>query len=238
MTEEELKRKQTETQWDFLNQYDEYSGRRLGKTYDAETLVIEPGNKVVLAGPGMGKSTLCKKLFLQAGAMNKFAIKVRLWDVAGYMREGVAFEIALCKAMCQSLAVEFTKAELAHFFSIIILDGLDECGDYRRTVAKSIAAWGYGHPYQMIIVTSRPIGYDLTELADYNHYQILPMDEWQMESSSQKLMELVQQDCEKQYQWFRKRLKNYELHKLACRSPLVLGFMVQLSLQSLSGNCQ
>ena len=125
MTEEELKRKQTETQWDFLNQYDEYSGRRSGKTYDAETLVIEPGNKVVLAGPGMGKSTLCKKLFLQAGAMNKFAIKVRLWDVAGYMREGVAFEIALCKAMCQSLAVEFTKAELAHFFSIIILDGLD-----------------------------------------------------------------------------------------------------------------
>lgn len=111
------------------------------------------------------------------------------------------------------------------------MDGLDECGDYRRTVAKSIAAWGYGHPYQMIIVTSRPIGYDLTELADYNHYQILPMDEWQMESSSQKLMELVQQDCEKQYQWFRKRLKNYELHKLACRSPLVLGFMVQLSLQ-------
>lgn len=231
LTEEELKRKQTETQWDFLNQYDEYSDRRSGKTYDAETLVIEPGNKVVLAGPGMGKSTLCKKLFLQAGAMNKFAIKVRLWDVAGYMREGVAFEIALCKAMCQSLAVEFTKAELAHFFSIIILDGLDECGDYRRTVAKSIAAWGYGHPYQMIIVTSRPIGYDLTELADYNHYQILPMDEWQMESSSQKLMELVQQDCEKQYQWFRKRLQNYELHKLACRSPLVLGFMVQLSLQ-------
>ena len=46
-----------------------------------------------------------------------------------------------------------------------------------------------------------------------------------------ELMELVQQDCEKQYQWFRKRLKNYELHKLACRSPLVLGFMVQLSLQ-------
>ena len=118
LTEEELKRKQTETQWDFLNQYDEYSGRRSGKTYDAETLVIEPGNKVVLAGPGMGKSTLCKKLFLQAGAMNKFAIKVRLWDVAGYMREGVAFEIALCKAMCQSLAVEFTKAELAHFFQL------------------------------------------------------------------------------------------------------------------------
>ena len=88
LTEEELKRKQTETQWDFLNQYDEYSGRRSGKTYDAETLVIEPGNKVVLAGPGMGKSTLCKKLFLQAGAMNKFAIKVRLWDVAGRIYAG------------------------------------------------------------------------------------------------------------------------------------------------------
>ena len=231
LTEEEIKQKQTETQWNFLNQYDEYSGRRSVDTYDAETLMIESGNKVVLAGPGMGKSTLCKKLFLQAEMMNKFTIKVRLWDVAGYMREGAAFETALCKAMSQSLAVEFTKAELAHFFSILILDGLDECGDYRRTVAKAIAAWGYGHPYQMIIVTSRPIGYDSTELADYNHYQILPMDEWQMESSSQKLMELVQPDCEKQYQWFIRRLQNRELHKLACRSPLILGFMVQLSLK-------
>ena len=55
LTEEELKRKQTETQWDFLNQYDEYSGRRSGKTYDAETLVIEPGNKVVWRALEWGK---------------------------------------------------------------------------------------------------------------------------------------------------------------------------------------
>ena len=63
LTEEELKRKQTETQRDFLNQYDEYSGRRSGKTYDAETLVIEPGNKVVLAGPGMGKVLYVRNCF-------------------------------------------------------------------------------------------------------------------------------------------------------------------------------
>ncbi|MDD6207991.1 MAG: SMEK domain-containing protein [Clostridiales bacterium] len=231
MTEEEIQKKQAETQWEFLRQYDEYSSRSSNHTYDVETLLVEPGNKVVLAGPGMGKSTLCKKLFCQAEFMHISAIKVRLWDVSGYMREGVSFEEALRKAMTQSLAFQFDKEDLSSFFSLLILDGLDECGDYRRMVAKAIAAWGFGHPDQRIVVTSRPIGYDAAELADFRHYQILPIDEYQMESFSRQLMEMVQPDCEENYQWFAGKLKNRELHKLARRSPLVLGFMVQLSLK-------
>ena len=231
MTEEDMQKKQTETQWDFLKQYDEYSGTRNNSTYDVDTLLIEPGNKVVLAGPGMGKSTLCKKLFCQAERMNKSAIKVRLWDVAGYMREGVSFEEALRKAMTQSLAFLFSKEELSNSFSVLLLDGLDECGDYRRTVAKAIATWGFGHPEQKMIVTSRPIGYDATELTDFYHYQILPIEELQMETFSRQLMEMVQPDCEENYRWFSEKIRNRELRKLACRSPLVLGFMVQLALK-------
>ena len=37
----------------------------------------------------MGKSTMCKKLFCQADAMQIAAGKVRLWDVARYMRDGL-----------------------------------------------------------------------------------------------------------------------------------------------------
>lgn len=70
MTSEEIRKKQTETQWEFLRQYDEYSSRRNSSTYDVETLLVEQGNKVVLAGPGMGKSTLCKKFFCQAELMH------------------------------------------------------------------------------------------------------------------------------------------------------------------------
>lgn len=231
ITEKDIEKKQTKTQWDFLRRYNEYSGRRDDSIYDVETLLIESGNKVVLAGPGMGKSTLCKKLFWQAELMNKPAIKVRLWDVSGYMREGFHFEEALRKAMTQSLPFQFSKEELAQFFSILILDGLDECGDYRRVVSKAIATWGFGHPEQMIVVTSRPIGYDSTELADFFHYQIIPFDDLQMESFSQQLMEMVQPNCEENYQWFIEKVQDPEFHKLACRSPLVLGFMVQLSLK-------
>lgn len=231
MTSEDIRKKQTETQWEFLKQYDEYSSRRNSSTYDVETLLVEQGNKVVLAGPGMGKSTLCKKLFCQAELMHISAIKVRLWDVSGYMREGVSFERALCKAMTQSLEFQFNKEDISRLFSILILDGLDECGDYRRTVAKAIATWGFGHPEQRIVVTSRPIGYDATELTDFCHYEILPIDELQMESFSHQLMKMVCPDCEENYQWFAGKIKNRELYTLARRSPLVLGFMVQLSLK-------
>ena len=117
---------------------------------------------------------------------------------------------------------------------MLILDGLDECGDYRRIVAKEIAIWGFGHPEQKIVVTSRPIGYDATELSEFKHYQILPIDEWQLDSFARQLMEMIQPDYQTNYQWFSDRIKNRDIYRLACRSPLILGFMVQLSLKQKS----
>lgn len=212
-----------------FEKYDEYSGRMSSDTYDVETLLLETGNKVVLGGPGMGKSTMCKKLFCQADAMQIAAGKVRLWDVARYMRDDLSFEEALRKTMTQSMDFEFDKADIARFFSLLILDGLDECGDYRRKVAKEIALWGFGHPEQKIVVTSRPIGYDATELSEFKHYQILPIDDWQLDSFARQLMEMIQSDYQTNYQWFSDRIKNRDIYRLACRSPLILGFMVQLN---------
>lgn len=141
------------------------------------------------------------------------------------------FEAALRKTMTQSMDFEFDKADIARSFSLLILDGLDECGDYRRIVAKEIAIWGFGHPEQKIVVTSRPIGYDATELSEFKHYQILPIDEWQLDSFARQLMEMIQPDYQTNYQWFSDRIKNRDIYRLACRSPLILGFMVQLSLK-------
>lgn len=231
INEKDLREKQAQTQWEFLKKYDEYSGRMSSDTYDVETLLLETGNKVVLGGPGMGKSTMCKKLFCQADAMQIAAGKVRLWDVARYMRDDLSFEEALRKTMTQSMDFEFDKADIARFFSLLILDGLDECGDYRREVAKEIALWGFGHPEQKIVVTSRPIGYDATELSEFKHYQILPIDDWQLDSFARQLMEMIQSDYQTNYQWFSDRIKNRDIYRLACRSPLILGFMVQLSLK-------
>ena len=69
----------------------------------------------------MGKSTMCKKLFCQADAMQIAAGKVRLWDVARYMRDDLSFEEALRKTMTQSIDFEFDKADIARFFSLLIL---------------------------------------------------------------------------------------------------------------------
>ena len=48
--------------------------------------------------------------------------KVRLWDVARYMRDGLSFEEALRKTMTQSMDFGFDKADIARFFSLLILD--------------------------------------------------------------------------------------------------------------------
>ncbi|MBR1598648.1 MAG: SMEK domain-containing protein [Lachnospiraceae bacterium] len=153
-----------------LSVYDEYKvyGER-GSSFNVNTIIAYERNTVVLAGPGMGKSTLCKKLFMLALGESKCAARVRLWDVAKYIRQGMVFEESLRMAMAAPLSFCLSKAELDNIFSVLILDGLDECGDISRTVAKDISEWSNGHDNVQVIVTSRPVGYDDAELYDYIH---------------------------------------------------------------------
>lgn len=128
-----------------LSVYDEYKvyGER-GSSCNVNTIIASGRNTVVLAGPGMGKSTLCKKLFMLADGEGKCAARVRLWDIAKYMRQGMVFEESLRMAMAAPLSFCLSKAELDNIFSVLILDGLDECGDISRTVANDISEWSNG----------------------------------------------------------------------------------------------
>lgn len=214
-----------------LTAYHEYSTRDKD-VYDVET-VLETGRKtVVLAGPGMGKSTLCKKLLFIALRRGCRSIKVSLMDVAGYIRTGQSFDEALRSAMVQSLDFQLEKEEVQGQFEFLFLDGLDECGDIRRKVAQEISAWSTGHQSVKIVVTSRPIGYDFLPLEDFEHLEIQTLNPDHLNSYVEKILEeLEPENLESCIGWFEKQLIQRKIRDLACRSPLLLGFLLQMSIR-------
>ncbi|HAW58898.1 MAG TPA: hypothetical protein DCX03_07795, partial [Bacteroidales bacterium] len=214
-----------------LTAYHEYSTRDKD-VYDVET-VLETGRKtVVLAGPGMGKSTLCKKLLFIAIRRGYRAIKVSLMDMAGYIRNGQSFDEALRSTMVQSLGFQLEKQEIEGQFEFIFLDGLDECGDIRKKVAQEISAWSTGHQSVKIVVTSRPIGYDFLPLEDFEHLAIQTLNPDYLNSYVEKILqELEPEHLESNIEWFEKQVIQRKIQDLACRSPLLLGFLLQMSIR-------
>lgn len=214
-----------------LTAYHEYSSRDKD-VYDVET-VLETGRKtVVLAGPGMGKSTLCRKLLFIAVKRGCRSIKVSLMDVAGYIRTGQSFDEALRSAMVQSLDFQLGKEDVEGQFEFLFLDGLDECGDIRRKVAQEISAWSAGHQSVKIVVTSRPIGYDFLPLEDFEHLEIQTLNPDHLNSYVEKILEeLEPENLESCIVWFEKQLIQRKIRDLACRSPLLLGFLLQMSIR-------
>ncbi|MBQ8823242.1 MAG: SMEK domain-containing protein [Lachnospiraceae bacterium] len=216
-------------QWSFLQQYNEYKISHRN-AYDMEAVLADRENAVILAGPGMGKSTLCKKLFMEFRKERKTVVKVRLFDVARYMRDGNSFVEAVCLAASEAVSFHLEKEELDREFDVLILDGLDECSDLQHEVAKGITVWGIGHEAVRIIVTSRPIGYCAAEFEGYRHFQIVPLEDEELEHAAITLLRVIKEDYEEDFQWFQQQMKSRSARELACRSPLLLGFLVQLSL--------
>jgi hypothetical protein len=60
---------------------------------------------------------------------------------------------------------------------VVLADGLDDCGDQHHQVAAGLARFAQGHPDTRVVVTTRPIGYETTELAGWRHYALLAPEE-------------------------------------------------------------
>lgn len=75
----------------------------------------------------------------------------------------------------------YTIPELGQYGGKIVFDAKQDVLDFTDLL------WGFGHPEQKIVVTSRPIGYDATELSEFKHYQILPIDDGEWEKCKGKV---------------------------------------------------
>ncbi len=209
--------------------------RRTERKFDIESIWTSAENMVILAAPGAGKSTLLKKLVQTAVHQEQKVIWLSLMDVAGLLGQGKTFDQAMRETMTVSLSFEVSKAEFEYRLRYLFLDGLDECGSIRRKIGAEIESWATAHPWVRVVVTSRPLGYDAAALPDFRHMAILPMDFEECKNYVRELLEqLVPGDAEQCADWFEEHTKNGNIVELVSKSPLLLGFLLQLSIKRIN----
>ncbi len=130
---------------------------------------------VVIAGPGLGKSTMIKELAHQYAQDGYLVLSVALKPIAAAMRQGGAFSELLLNHSLDGSGISPSQIKNATRFKWVVLaDGLDECGSAHHEVAEQINRFALGHPSARIVVTTRPIGYDTAVLSNWTHYRLLP----------------------------------------------------------------
>lgn len=132
---------------------------------------------IIVAGPGMGKTTLLKRIARRYAEDNIPVLKVRLSAVAADIKNGASFEEAIFKHGLDGSGLAPQALRSAGFSNWLFLgDGLDECGDMQEQIADGISRFAKGYPDSRVLITTRPIGYLVSHFLDWRHYDLLPLD--------------------------------------------------------------
>lgn len=214
-------------------------GERLSKpddtVFEAEWTGRFFRHAVVVAGPGLGKSTLITKLANVYATDCCVILKVSLKSVAAAMRSGTSFEDSVFKLGLDGSNVSSTELGHVDLQDLILLaDGLDECGDQHHQVAAGLVKFVNGYPALRVVVTTRPIGYETTELADWRHYFLLAPDISDGRKSLAALLKSGSDNTE--ITVFAEEIANRELSATAAAdtisaSPHMLGMAASVILQ-------
>lgn len=209
---------------------------RHGTVREAEYIAAFNRRVVVVGGPGAGKSTLLKRLAYRHSAKHKTVLRVRLPLVIRRMvKTGDKFDDALIKVAGDGSGIDFDNLRmLLASPDYLLADGLDECDPHRSVIADALAKWAYGHEHSTIIVTTRPVGHDPAMLSDWKHFELLPLDKWDTEKHARQILEACFKGetakIEDELTLFDDHLRASAVASLAARNPLLLGFLIQLSI--------
>jgi len=130
---------------------------------------------VVVAGPGMGKSTLADRIAWEYARDGIPVLAVPLKRIAAAIASGATFEAALVRHGLDGSGIEPSRFRATSLGRVVVVaDGLDESGMLHDRVAAGLVAYAAGHPHATMIVTTRPIGYETARLAEWRHYRLEP----------------------------------------------------------------
>jgi len=133
---------------------------------------------VVVGGPGLGKSTLLRKMAFLYAEDGHPVLRVRLRDVAARMQQGASFSESLLALGLDGSGVASATLDFSQPTEWVLLcDGLDETQAHQEMVAEALEAFHRGHPRIRIVVTTRPIGYETARLSQWRHYELLPLED-------------------------------------------------------------
>ena len=143
---------------------------------DARTIGTFRGLCVVIGGPGSGKSLLLEVLAREFAKDSFVSLRVRLRDLARRIeRDGCTVEEGIFALGLDGSRISPEQLRAASLSELVILcDGLDECGNHQSNIASSLRSIAESHPSYRVVVTTRPFGYDTSELRTWRHYDLVP----------------------------------------------------------------
>lgn len=216
-----------------LEQYHDYSDRHTSnQCFDSHTIGRFINKCVVLGGPGIGKSTLLKKLALEYSRDGFLTLLVRLPQVVALVtREGRRFEDSLVDVALSGSGVRTPSVSLDG--AVVLCDGLDECGSQQPLITAALHAFSVAHPTSRIVISSRPIGYRPGEIADWRHYELQPLKDTEAERALSRVLkafpfstELLRENA---LALAKEQLRTRSIQGAASRSPLMLTLIAALA---------
>ncbi|MHB9066692.1 MAG: SMEK domain-containing protein [Pirellulaceae bacterium] len=206
-------------------------------TFASDSVPLTHPRTVLVGGPGDGKSTMLRRFAWKLSQEPTIVVRVRLPIVLRNMLAGRSFEEAVRMVGFDGSGIgEADAARLLNSADFLLCDGLDECDSERAQVAEQIIRWSVGHSNCRICVATRPVGHEAAFLPEFTHFAIQPPDEHQVQELSRKLFEKAGANESYVLKWagFLKSIDSKSevahIRKLASRNPLLLGFLIRLSL--------
>ncbi len=196
-------------------------------TVDPETLGRFVKLGVLVAGPGMGKTTLLGRIARAYANDGIPVLRVRLAAVAARMSSGETFEEAVFALGLAGSTISPVLARAAGIPDWVLLcDGLDETGAAQTQIASAAERFTAGHPECRVIVTTRPVGYHAADFEAWRHYDIVPLERRSADRDLERLLvEIGGEDSELAQDAERiasKELEEDATAKAVARSPLLL----------------
>lgn len=218
-------------EWDRLSE-PEISSR------NAQELTLLGRLIILIGGPGSGKSTLVKRTVNQLVSQEKTVLYIKLNRISKEMSQGKSFEDALWATATESYTgnKKLFKSLLLQP-DVLIADGLDECEPNRKEISSTLKEWSKARPHTQVIVTTRPIGYEPAYFNDYNHMEILPLNEDEINRYAPKLIKVISKKSDRIKELldrFKRQVEENHTASIAARSPLLLNFLIQLSISGKS----
>lgn len=221
-----------------LQRYHDHShGRRHGVAkFDSHSIGRFVQKCVVLGGPGIGKSTLLRKLALQYSGEGVLTLLVRLPQVAALVsRDGRRFEDSLLDVALSGSGIRRSDVSLEG--TVLLCDGLDECGHLQSLITAALHAFSVAHPRARVVVTTRPIGYRPGEIAGWRHYELQPLGHSETEGAINRVLGAIpfrdEGARDRAVAFAKGQLKAQSIKGAAARSPLMITLLAALSAKGI-----